>query len=205
MKDALLAALGSDPTGPAVDVLVTAGADLVTSDRAYDVFRRALPAMRGGTARLLPPSHWIDDPTAWSAPALTAFVQSVRATTTLTPVHDVSVVLVSIDPVAVGSDAGSMVLPPAKTLHLQIVVADVGNEAEKRVPVLATLTSSTGAAETVHDMVDLAPGQRTTVLLGGLRTVPDDRSTLTVSIGPVPGETATPDNNKVILLVVKPG
>jgi hypothetical protein len=205
LQAALSDALGAKPPAQVVDKLASIGADLVTADRTYEVFLRALPDLQGGTTRVLPPSHWIDDPTAWTAPSLGVFVQSLRASTTATPVHDVATVLVTIDPAAVSTDNGSAVLPPAKTLHMQIVIGDVGNAAEKRVPVTATLTTSTGASETVHDMVDLAPGQRQTVLLGGLKTVADDHSILTVIAGPVLGETATADNSKIIPLVVKPG
>ena len=205
VQRALVDALGDKPDAAVVDALASIGADLVTADRTYDVFLRALPNLQGGTTRVLPPSHWIDDPSAWTAPSLGVFVQSLRASTTATPVHDVAVVLVTIDPAAVGTDNESLVLPPAKTLHMQIVVGNVGNAPEKHVPVTATLMTSTGGSETVHDAVDLAPGQRQTVLLGGLKTLADDRSILTVAVGPVPGETAIPDNTKIIPVVVKAG
>lgn len=204
MQRALIAALGTSPATAVVQDMATIGADLETADRTYDVFLRALPDLQGGTTRVLPPSHWVDEPEGWTAPSLGVFVQSLRAATTLTPVDDVAVVLVTIDPAAVGTDAGSVVLPPAKTLHMQIVVGNVGNAAEKHVPVTATLTTAT-SAETVRDTVDLVPGQRATVLLGGLKTVPDDHSTLTVAVGPVIGETATADNSKIIPLIVRAG
>lgn len=203
MQDALVAALGTAPAPGVVSKMVGIGSDLITADRTYAVFLRALPKLQAGTSRLLPPSRWIADPDGWTEPSLGVFVQSLRAATTVTPVDDVAVVLVTIDPAAVGSDNGSLLLPPAKTLHMQIVVGDVGNAVEKHVPVTATLTTSTGGSETVHDAVDLAPGQRSTVLLGGLKTTPDDRSTLTVAVGPVPGETATADNTKIIPLLVR--
>jgi hypothetical protein len=205
MQGALVDALGTTPAPDVVQRMTAIGDDLVTADRTYDVFLRAVPRVQGGVNRVLPPSHWIADPDGWTAPSLGVFVQSLRASTTVTPVDDVSVVLVTIDPAAVGDDGGSIVLPPVKTLHMQIVVGNVGNAAEKHVAVTATLTTSTGGSETVHDAADLAPGQRATVLLGGLKTTPDDRSTLTVAVGPVTGETATADNTKIIPLIVRGG
>jgi hypothetical protein len=205
MQSTLVDALGTTAAPDVVDRMASIGADLVTADRTYDVFLRAVPTVEGGVNRVLPPSHWIADPDSWTAPSLGVFVQSLRAATTVTPVDDVAVVLVTIDPAAVGDDGGSIVLPPSKTLHMQIVVGNVGNAAEKHVAVTATLTASTGGSETVHDAVDLAPGQRATVLLGGLKTTPDDRSTLTVAVGPVTGETATADNTKIIPLIVRGG
>lgn len=202
-QGALVDALGTASTPAVVQRLASIGADLVTADRTYDVFLRAVPRVQGGVTSVLPPSHWIADPDGWTAPSLGVFVQSLRAATTVTPVDDVAVVLVTIDPAAVGDDGGSIVLPPAKTLHMQIVVGNVGNAAEKHVPVTATLTTSTGESQMVHDAVDLAPGQRATVLLGGLKTAPEDHSTLTVLAGPVPGETATADNSKIIPLIVR--
>src|SRR5207249_1490639 len=131
---------------------------------------------------------------------ITAFVSSLRSSATLAPVHDVSVLVVTLDPAPVGIDGQSQVLPLVKAVRLQIVVADVGNEAEKRVPVVATLTIPGAQPQSVRDFVDLTPGQRATVTLGGLHpdAVP---ATLTVQAGPVAGESVVADNGKAIGIV----
>jgi hypothetical protein len=87
-------------------------------------------------------------------------------------------------------------------MRLQIVVANIGNEHEKRVTVTATLTAD-GAGDSARDFVDLAPGQRATVQLGGLRPVAGAASTLTVTIGPVEGEARPEDNTKALPLVFR--
>ena len=59
------------------------------------------------------------------------------------------------------------------------------------------------SAESVRNFVDLAPGLSRTVDLGGLHPPADVPTTLTVTIQPVVGETATADNTKVIPFVMQ--
>ncbi len=101
-----------------------------------------------------------------------------------------------------GTEGATVVLPAVKTLRLQVVVANTGNEPEKRVQVIAALTAD-GVTDTARDFVDLAPGQRATVTLGGLRPVAGAAMTLTVTAGPVEGETGTTDNQKAQAVVFR--
>ncbi|HEX2038106.1 MAG TPA: hypothetical protein VHF47_00075, partial [Acidimicrobiales bacterium] len=186
----------------AVDALVRAGRDLATGDGAYRVFLDSIPRVDGKPAGAMPPSEWVPDGRGWSAGELSAFVHSLRSSASLAPVHDLAVALVTTDPAAVGSEGATAVLPAVKSLRLQIVVANVGNEAAKRVPVVATLTAD-GVSDSARDFVDLAPGQRATVTLGGLRPVAGAASTLSVTIGPVEGETRLEDNTLPMPLVFR--
>jgi len=202
VQDALLRALGTEAADPAVEALVRAGRDLVTGDGTYRVFVDSIPRVDGRPAGAMPPSEWVPEGRGWSAGELQAFVQSMRAGESLAPVHDLAVALVTTDPAAVGSEGATSVLPAVKSLRLQIVVANVGNEAEKRVPVVATLTAD-GVSDTARDFVDLAPGQRATVVLGGLRPVAGATSTLSVTIGPVEGEARLEDNTLPLPIVFR--
>jgi hypothetical protein len=195
IEQSLKDALGTQPPGPAVGALVQAGADLVTADRTYELFVRALPAGEGKEAAL-PRSTWVSDGGLWDRPAVTAFVTTLRSTETLAAVHDVAVVLVNSDPAPLGREGEADLMAVGRTIRLQIVVANVGNEAEKKVTVVATLTGADGAADMAREFVNLAPGQRRTVTLGGLRPPAAQPVTLTVSVGPVPGETQT-DTNQI--------
>ncbi|HEV7888090.1 MAG TPA: hypothetical protein VGO92_11070 [Acidimicrobiales bacterium] len=206
VQSALVQALGTDPPEAAVTALVGAGQDMAAGDRAYQVFLDGLPKAEGVQAEVMPPSRWVEDIHGWEQPELTVFVGSLRSSTALAPVHDVAVILFTTDPASVGTDGGASVLPVVKTLRLQIVVANAGNETEKRVPVVATVTPppGVGAPDTARDFVDLAPGQRMAVTLGGLRVAGGGaRSTLTVTIGPAEGETTTADNTKTLEFVVR--
>jgi hypothetical protein len=76
-------------------------------------------------------------------------------------------------------------------------VANVGNEAVARVTVMATLTAPDGTADTARQFVDLAPGQRQAVTIGGLHPIPNQPLQLSVKIGPLDGETNVSDNEQV--------
>jgi hypothetical protein len=205
VQAALVQALGTDPPSGAIAAMVDAGRDLDAADRSYSVFVDSLPPGVRGQAGAMPPSKWVDDPTGWDEADLTVFVGSLRSASALAPVHDVSVILFTTDPAAVGTENGAAVLPVVKTLRVQIVVGNAGNEVEKHVTVTATVTPGPGVggqAETVRDFVDLAPGQRQVVTLGGLHAAPGGSSTLTVAIAQVAGETTTADNSKSLTFVV---
>lgn len=195
IEESLKQALGTQPPDSAVAALVQAGSDLVTADRTYELFVRALPAGEGKDAAL-PPSAWVSDGGLWDRPAVSAFVTTLRSTETLAAVHDVAVILVNSDPAPLGREGEAELMAAGRTVRLQVVVANVGNEAEKKVTVVATLTGADGAADMAREFVNLAPGQRRTVTLGGLRPPPAQPVTLTVSVGPVPGETQT-DTNQI--------
>jgi hypothetical protein len=202
VREALTQALGTDAPEPTVATLTRTGRDMTTADGTYRVFLDSIPRVGGKPAGAMPPSEWVPDGEGWTEFELAAFVRGLRADATLAPVHDLAVVLVRTDPAAVGSEGATSVLPAVKTMRLQIVVANVGNEQEKRVTVTATLTAD-GVSDSARDFVDLAPGQRATVLLGGLRPVVGASSTLTVTIGPVEGETRPEDNTKALPLVFR--
>jgi hypothetical protein len=79
-----------------------------------------------------------------------------------------------------------------------IVVADVGNLAERHATVTATLhTNGSNTTETVRDFVDLSPGQRVAMQLGSLHPASGTAGTLTIAISPAPGETALSNNSQV--------
>ena len=92
----------------------------------------------------------------------------------------------------------------AKNLRLQIVVTNTGNETEKHATVTATIApAAIGPTDTARDFVDLAPGQRRTVVLGTLRPTVNTPFSLTVRIEPVAGETNVSDNEKTLTYVMR--
>ena len=200
LQQAFQDALGSGPADTAVGELVNAGRSMSAGDQAYVLFSGSVPEQKPTLAA----SQWITDDQMWSAPLLTTFVTSLRSSSSLSPVHDLSVVLVSMDPTPVAMDGATAVLPQAKNLKLQIVVADSGNESEPRAAVTASVTpAANGPTDTARDWVELSPGQRRTVVLGTLRPAINAQSTLTVRIDPVPGEVSTTDNEKTFSFVMR--
>jgi len=200
VRQAFSDALGTQPPEPAIKSLVEVGKDMGASDRAYQLFLGSLPPASAPPA----PSLWMSNDQDWTQPFLTTFVTALRSSQTLSPVHDLGVVLVVVDPAAVGAEGGIAVLPSAKNLKLQIVVANAGNVAEKHATVTATVSpSAVGPSDVARDFVDLTPGQRRTVTLGTLRPLTGTPFTLLVRIEPVPGETSTADNDKTAVYVMR--
>jgi hypothetical protein len=196
-------ALAAEGSGDVVQQMELAGADLGTADGIYAVFRRSLAPPGAKPAASMPPSRWVSRAGAWSEPELRALVSTLRANSTLAPVHDVAVIVVSTDPTAVGKEGLADVLPPSKALRLEVVVANVGNTRERDVPVIAAITTPSGAVDTARQFVDLAPGQRLTVSLGGLQPTRNEELALGVRAGPVTGESNTQDNEVSRTLLVR--
>src|SRR3954451_15719494 len=120
LRQAFTESLGTEPAADAVAALVGQGRTMNAGDQAYALFAAALPAVPGAGA--LPASQWITDQEAWTEPLLATFVASLRSSAALSPVHDLSVVLVSLEPAAVGTEGPMAILPQARNLKLQIVV-----------------------------------------------------------------------------------
>jgi hypothetical protein len=196
-------ALAAEGSGGVVKQRATAGADLATADGIYAVFRRSLAPAGGTPAASMPPSRWVQRAGAWSQAELHALVSTLRATSTLAPVHDVAVIVVTTDPTAVGKEGDADVLPPSKALRLEVVVANVGNTREKDVAVVAAITTPSGGTDTARQFVDLAPGQRMTVTLGGLQPTRNEHLVLGVRAGPVNGEENVQDNELMRTILVR--
>lgn len=191
--EALKDALGTDPADNAVGQLAQAGADLVTADRTYELFLRLLPK-GDDTEAAMPDSQWVTDAGMWDGPAVAAFVATLRSSEKLTPVHDVSVVLMHTDPSPLATEGDAAVMAAGRSVGVSIVVANVGNEAETDVPIAAVLTGADGASDSKRILVDLAPGQRRTVTFKGLQPPLAQPVTLSASAGPVAGETDVESN-----------
>jgi hypothetical protein len=198
-RRAMAGAISGRGSASPVQEIIDVGRDFDAGDRAYALFAKAMPL----TAPM-PASQWLTNPVNYSATEVASFLAGLKSAASLAPVHDLSVVLVTTDPAAVSSSPSSEVLPISKILDLQIVVANLGNQSEKKLTVTATIApSASGPSQMVRDFADLSPGQRRTVRLGGLRAQPGTPTTLTIKIDSVTGETNTADNTKVIAFVMQ--
>ncbi len=183
------------PPATPIEILAGAGEDAAAADRTYAIFLESLLAFEGARSVVMPPSRWVTDPGLWERGELTVFVGAVRASASPTPVRDLTLLLVTIRPPAVGTEGTAPVLPLVRAFQLDVVVANVGNAQERNVPVVATLSGG-GASDRVQGSVDLDPGQRRSLTLNGLRPVPAGPATLRVVVGPVAGEPNTADNER---------
>ncbi len=190
-------------TGAPAEVLARAGDQALAADRTYEVFVESLQAVEGARSAMMPQSRWVADGRLWERTELAVLVGAVRASASPTPVHDLAMLVVSIKPPAVGTEGAASVLPVVRAFQLEVVVANVGNSAERRVPVVAILRSVSGPVETVQEAVDLEPGQRLSLTLNGLRPVAPGPGTLRVVAGPVPGEANVADNERTQPVVLR--
>lgn len=198
MDGALSGALDHNPPEQVVQALVEVGRDLTVADRAYQLFVEALPP---GIREAAPPSRWVADDQRWSRVEMSVFVSTLRSSASLAPVHDVGIVTITTDPSPVGMDGTAEVLPTVRMLRLHVIVANAGNEAEKRVTVEGLVTSQ-GGLDSARQFVDLAPGQRLTVPLA-LRPAPGGTLVVVVKVGPVSDETDQADNERSLLFVMR--
>lgn len=189
LRNAFGQALDSQtPLVPAIQMFSEVGRDLQAADGAYRLFGRNLPP---GSAPP-PESRWVADAQEWSAPVLGGFVTALRNSKNLAPVHDLAVLVAAPDPGPVGEEQGKvLVLATIPTVHLQVVVANQGNQPEKAVPVVASTQPFDGSpASSDRVTVDLEPGQRRALDLAKLVPPPPGATfAIIVRVG------ATPDSN----------
>jgi hypothetical protein len=108
------------------------------------------------------------------------------------------------DPAPVGTEGSSEVIPAAKNLDLQVVVADTGNQPERNLTVTAAITPALfGPTQQVREFADLAAGQSKTVRLGGLRAQVGVVTALTVAVSSVAGEADTTQSTKTVAFVMR--
>lgn len=188
---------GSPP--PPATELVRATEDLRSADRSYELFREALPDAED---MAMPRSTWLEGVPLTPEEA-SAFVSTLRSAGSLAPVRDVAVVAITMEPASVGTEGDASVLPPSPTLRLQVVVANVGNDAVRQLPVVAAVGAPNGDVDTGRQFVDLEPGQHATVTIGGLRLVTQSANALIVTAGPVEGEATLSDNERRRTLLVR--
>ena len=185
-------------------VAVAAGKNQLAADQTYKAFTEVVAeSLADGSATAVTASAWVPDGTQWEEPELTAFVNILKANSSVNPVVDVSTVLVKTLPTPVGKEGEKLLLPKTGLVRLEVVVANVGNVAQKRVTVTASLQQGGGLPDVAQNFVDLSPGKRQTLTVRGLRAAPGE-AVLTVTIGPLTGETSVVDNTKNLQLSIHP-
>jgi hypothetical protein len=191
---AMIDALGTEAATSVVDRLVAAGKNIVAADQTYKAFTEVVAtSLAKGTSSAVAASVWVPDGTQWESPELTAFVNILKANSSVNPIVDVATILVKTTPTPVGKEGNKLLLPKTNSVRLEVVVANIGNVAQKHVTVTASLQQGGGLPDVAQNFVDLSPGKRQAISVRGLKAASGD-AILTVTIGPLPGETSVVDN-----------
>ncbi len=155
------------PSSTATARILSAGALLIRSDRDYALSRRWLKGSAGHAT--LPVSRWVERSVTWGLGPVSALVQDVANSPTLSAQHALALTTVRVDPPAVpaltapqsSTQSGSAavtsnpsatvgsnqptgtgapsVIPPTSSLAVTAVVDNTGNVTETGVSVTATL------------------------------------------------------------------
>jgi hypothetical protein len=201
----MIEALSATSPGPIVSRLVSTGRNLIAADQTYKAFAEVVveDLNKGVATEAVAPSVWVPEPEQWESPELTAFVNILKANSSVAPIVDVATVLVRPDPAAVGKDGEKFLLPRTSSVRLEVVVANIGNVEQKHVTITASLQQGSEPPDVARDFVDLSPGKRKALSFRGLKVpVPGQDATLTVTIGPLPGESSTADNTITNILAI---
>ena len=201
----MIEALSAETPGPIVTRLVSTGRNLIAADQTYKAFTEVVAEdlSKGVATQAVAPSVWVPEPEQWESPELTAFVNILKANSSVAPIVDVATVLVRTTPAAVGKEGEKFLLPRTASVRLEVVVANIGNVEHKRVTVTASLQQGAEPPDVARDFVDLTPGKRKALSFRGLKVpVPGQDATLTVTIGPIQGESSTADNTITQILAI---
>ena len=199
LRDGLRASLSGGSADQAVGLLSHAGQQLVAADGLYGRFLRALSRSQAASISV-PQYRWVVNPADWERGSLVLFVLGLRLSPSLALRHDVGLVLVSTQPSPTSYQGTIAVLGLARQLTVSVVVANTGNATEHEVPVVATVSG--GQPQSARTVVNLEPGQRQALDLGGLSLGPRTLYVLTVTVGPVSGDPTPADNSQTMPLIV---
>jgi hypothetical protein len=199
LRDGLQTALSGVPGDRPQTQLARAGQELSAADGLYGSFLRALPRSQAASIAV-PQYRWVLNQADWAPSSLNLYVLGLRLSSSLAVHHGVGLVLVSTVPAPTSYNGPVAVLGLARQLTVRVVVANTGNATEHAVPVVATLASA--QTQSVRTVVDIDPGQRRAIDLGGLSLGPRTFYNLTVSVGPVDGELIPADNQQTTTLAV---
>jgi hypothetical protein len=199
LRDGFQSALSGAPSGQAQTQLARAGQELIAADGLYGGFLRALPRSQAASIAV-PEYRWVLNQADWPPSALGLYVLGLRLSPSLAVRHDVALVLVSTQPAPTSYFGTVAVLGLVRQLAVGMVVANNGNATEHGVPVVVTVTG--GQTQSVRTVVDLDPGQRRAVDLGGLLLNPKTLYVLTVTVGPVNGDPTPADDSQTMALAV---
>jgi hypothetical protein len=189
-------AAGTNPAAAAQSI-AAAGNDIQVGDQTYALFSQSVPPTVGVK---MPPSAWFTNPAVYQPQTAGVFLTSLQNAVNPAPVHQVKVYSVSTDPSPVSRQGATQILPDASAITVTIVLADVGNQPEDNLTVVASTSPAGHGSSSVRDFVNLTPGQSYSIVgLGPLNPPQGVPVTLTVTVTP-PAGSATPVVTQTLLM-----
>ncbi len=190
------------PPATVVPDVTRAGAEIQVGDSAYSLFLGSIPASVGVR---MPASAWAGDMAPYTAQAAQVFLASLQTAVVTTPVHQVKIYAISLNPSPVSTSGSTQVLPDATAVTVTIVLADTGNQPENNLTVTASISPAASGASSARDFVNLAVGQAYTISgLGPLNPPQGPPVTLTVTVTPPAGSPTPPVTSTVTFSMPAP-
>jgi hypothetical protein len=175
---------------------------LAVSDSDYRQFQRLLNERN--IAAHVPDSVWLGDASAWETSDIQLLIASWKANLSKVAEHNVTIISIVTNPAPIRKDGSVQVLPSQRNMNVTVIVANIGNVNQAKVPVRVRINAADGTSDGKNDSVSLKPGEERTVTFRNIRVVPDGVSTLVVDLGPVANEVDTSDNSKSISFTMNP-
>jgi hypothetical protein len=154
----------------------------------------------------VPSSKFLGDPDLASKAAAQQIISQLKSTGSLQAVHGVSVAKVVAQPDDQQIKNGQTYnLTSSDQLTFQVTVENQGNMAEKDVPVVVTLATESGEPQRITMTIpDLKGGEQATAEVTGINpTDYGEQATLTIEVGPVPGEKVKTNNSLTATVIFK--
>jgi hypothetical protein len=191
----------TDPAAVLADVTV-AGSDIQVGDQAYQLFLSSMPASLGVK---LPSSTWGANPAPYAPQTAQVFLASLQSSAVTTPVHQVTIYGIALDPAPVSASGPVQILPDATAITVTIVLADTGNQPASNLTVTASISPAGPGSSSVRDFVNLAVGQAYTIdALGPLNPAQGSPVTMTITVTPPAGAPLPPVSRQLVFQMPAP-
>jgi hypothetical protein len=154
----------------------------------------------------VPASQFLSDPDLASQTQAQEIITQLKSAGSLQAVHGVALAKVVEQPDEQQIKAGQTYnLTSSDKLAFVVTVENQGNMSEKDVPVVVTLAAQTGQPQTITvTIAELKPGGQVAATVEGLNpTGYGEVATLTVEVGPVPGEKVKSNNSLEATVIFK--
>lgn len=202
IKPAIFNALGDKDLEVSGKQVSLALKDIALSDRAFAIFHSKVEdtLKRNKVSDISAPSSvYLTAGNEYEMANVLEFLQGLKGSETLTPLHGVAITEILVEPEAVSEEDDINYLPNADTISITVTIENQGNEVEINVPVEVTLKSETDPEprKKKKTIGSIAPGKTKSVSFTDLKpTTGDITNLLTISAGPVANEKFI-DNNVI--------
>ncbi|MDD5448437.1 MAG: hypothetical protein PHO53_04650 [Actinomycetota bacterium] len=204
-RTSILEVIDEKATEKTEEVMSDGLLDLVISDAMLARFRTKLESKLTAlklSYEKVADSRFVQNEEEALPQSVSNFIKSLSSPETGNEIHGVAIIALTTSPQKEDStSSGVSILPKAESFSVKVTVENQGNQEEKNIPVVAKLTTDTGASQVkTKKIAKLEPKEKTVLVFEGLKPEvgAEAQNTLTVEAGPVRNEKKT-DNNKMTL------